>query len=168
MQKAAVALAGASLGLVLACCIVAMGAGSNLHQPTELIAKAMSPRQRTVLHVASQLHGESVPQMMAMKAANAFTTIELMCAGSGTGTHAAAMDRYRKRADEKCALPPASPAEDCSTKLNRSHTRTHANTHTHTYRHTHMLTHARTHTRTSTHTLHGPSIAHTHTHTQTY
>ena len=67
----------------------------------ELVAKTMSPRQRSVLHVSKQLHGEKVPKKLAMKAADAFTTIESLCAGSGTGTHAAAMDRYRKRADQK-------------------------------------------------------------------
>jgi len=97
MRKAAVALAVACVGLVVACCIIA---GSDLRRPTELVAKTMSPRQRSVLHVAKQLHGEKVPKHLAMKAADAFTTIESLCAGSGTGTHAAAMDRYRKRADQ--------------------------------------------------------------------
>jgi len=150
MQKAAVALAGASLGLVLACCIVAMGAGSSLHQPTELIAKAMSPRQRTVLHVASQLHGESVPQMMAMKAANAFTTIESLCAGSGTGTHAAAMDRYRKRADEKCAPLPRLARRRLQHKT-QTLTHKHSRKHTHVRTDTRICSHARAHTHAHPH-----------------
>lgn len=91
----------AGLGLVVACCIVALGAG-NLRR-TELAAEERpvpARHSRTVLSVARQLQGHKTPRRMALTAAKAFSTIESLC-GAASGQHAAAMDRYRKRADAK-------------------------------------------------------------------
>jgi hypothetical protein len=96
----------ASLGLVVACCIVALGAGSHLRR-TELVAKdqILSARQRSVLAegIARQLEqdaGRRMPRRMALTAGKAYSSILAMC-GAGAGKNAASMDRYRKRADAK-------------------------------------------------------------------
>jgi hypothetical protein len=83
-----------ALGFAVACvCIITMG-GSNL-RATELVSRKES---RQVLRIARQLEQHSVSQTLAVQAGKAMNTIESLCGGAA-GTHAAAMDRYRKRAD---------------------------------------------------------------------
>ena len=92
---------------MVACCIVALGAGSHLRR-TELAAAQdhfVSARQRSVLAegIARQLEqdaGRRMPRRMALTAGKAYSSILAMC-GAGAGKNAASMDRYRKRADAK-------------------------------------------------------------------
>lgn len=58
----------------------------------------MNLRERSILAVAKQLHHDKVSKALSVRAAKAFSTISLACSGSGS-KDAAAMDRYRKRAD---------------------------------------------------------------------
>ena len=95
-------LAVVALGFAAACvCILAMTGSGSPRGTTELVAKAGSAARpsRQVLRIAQQLERHSVSQSLALQAGKTLSTIESLCGGGATGTHAAAMDRYRKRAD---------------------------------------------------------------------